>query len=327
MQNLLRLLSVVFADTERSIEDTSAGFLEHNTLFQALPDRAALLKANQTRTAAYAAQLTGFNTAIGSSQAGQQVGRTLSVAEQGKALARLKSNLAALNNDFVVADAALRATLVQLLYPRGLEEYSKASFKTLPDKLRVYLDLVQDPTNQVPAALADKSVEELAPFATAREKQAAQQQATGQARQKRRDMLPLLEEQLTRNLHALCVYFEDNRSQVASFYNNRYFGEQAAAHPGRYAGQVGRAHTSQVVNLAEAPARYTRLSLAVDEDFGLSFYRTDDVKAPTPADALRVTNATPRTLPLAEVPGKGALLVVRNDSPYLGHYTAELLAG
>lgn len=325
MQNLLRLLSVVFADATRSIEDTSAGFLEHHTLFQALPDPNKLLAANKKRTAAYAEQLLGFTTVIGSSQAGQQVGRTLSVAEKDKAVARLKSNLAALNNDFVIADAELRATLVQLLYPRGLEEYSKATFKTLPDKLRVYLDLVQDPGNKVPAAIVEKSMDELTPFAAAREKQLTQQQATEQARQQRRDLLPLLDEQLTRNLHALCVYFEDNRSQVASFFNNRYFGEQAVAYPGRYAGQVAKMHTNQVVNLAEAPARYTRLSLKTDEDFALCFYRTDDARAPAPAQALRITSATPLILPLTDVPGTGALLVVRNDTAYVGHYVAELL--
>lgn len=327
MQNLLRLLGVVFADPTRSIEDTSAGFLDHNTLLQALPDRGGLLKANQQRTADYAAQLLGHATAIGSSQAGQQVGRTLTGAEQEKALARLKSNQAALNNDFVVPDAARRATLLQLLYPRGLDDYSKASFKTLPDKLRVYLDLVQDPKNQVPAALAEKSVEELTPFATARDRQVAQQQVTGQARQQRRQLLPLLEEQLTRNLHMLCVYYEDDRTQVASFYNNRYFGEQAAAQPGRYAGQVAKMHTNQVLNLAEAPARYTQLSLRTDDDFALAFYRTDDPQAPAPAGALLITNAAPRTVALADVPGTGALLVVRNESAYVGHYVAELLVG
>ena len=326
MQSIQRLIGDAFADPNRSIEDTTAGFLDHNTLFQALPDRNGLLKANQKRTADYATQLLGFATAIGSSQAGQQVGRALSTAEQAKAVARLKSNLAALNNDFVVPDAALRATLVQLLYPHGLDEYSSATFKTLPDKLHVYLDLIQDPENQVPAVLIEKSLEELAPFATARDKQLTQQQATDQARQQRRLLLPLLEEQLTRNLHALCVYYEDDRAQVASFFSSRYFGEQATARPGRAAGQVARLHTNQVLSLADAPARYTRLRLTTDEDFALAFYRTDDPRAPAPAKVLLVTHATPLTLALAEVPGTGALLVVRNESAYVGHYVAELLA-
>ena len=325
MQNILRLLGVVFADSQRPIEDTSAGFLEHNTLLQALADPKGLLKTNKTRSQAYAVQLMGYTTAIGSSQAGQQVGRTLTQTEKDKALARLRANHAGLSSDLVVADVALRATLLQLLYPSGLGDFSTASFKTLPDKLRVYLDQVQNPENKVPEAIATKSVEELTPFATARDKQLGQQQDTIQARNQRRQLLPALEEQLTRNLHALCVVFEDDRSQVATFYNIRYFGDAATAHPGRHPGRVDKMHTNQVLNLTEQPARYTRLSLTVDEDFDLLFYRTDDPKAPAPATALRVSNATPQVLPLAEVPGTGALLVVRNDEAFVGHYTAELL--
>ncbi len=325
MQNILRLLGVVFADPQRAIEDLSAGFLEHNALLQDVPDPTGILKANKARSQAYAVQLMGYNTAIGSSQAGQQVGRTLTQAEQKKALKRIQVNYANLSGDIVVPDAKLRATLLQLLYPHGLGDFSTATFKTLPDKLRVYLDQVQDPENQVPQILIDRSVDELTPFATARTKQLTQQQGTTKARGKRRLLLPDLEEQLTRNFHCLCVVFEDDRTEVATYYNNRYLGDDAVPHPGRHIGRVDKMHTNQVLNLAAQPARYTRLSLAVEEDFALLFYRTDDPKAPAPANALRVDANTPLTLPIADVPGTGALLVARNDGAYVGHYVAELL--
>lgn len=325
MQNILRLLGVVFADPQRAIEDLSAGFLEHNALLQAVPDPNKFLQKNKKRSQDYADLLTGFNTAVGSGQAGQQVGRTLTQAEQKKALKRIQVNHANLSGDIVVPDAGLRATLLQLLYPNGLTDFSSANFKTLPDKLRVYLDLVQDAKNQVPKIIVERSVEELTPFAAARTRQLTQMQDTSKARGKRRLLLPELEEQLTRNFHCLCVVFEDNRSEVTTYYNSRYLGDDAVPHPGRHLGRVDKMHTNQVLNLAAQPARYTRLSLAVEEDFALLFYRTDDPKAPAPAEALRVDATTPVTVNLADVPGTGPLLVARNDGAYVGHYVAELL--
>jgi hypothetical protein len=326
MQNILRLLGVIFADPQRSIEDLSAGFLEHNTLFQAVPDPTNFLKKNKERSQTYAEQLTGFNTSIGSNQAGQQVGRTLTLAEKKKALKRIQMNHASLSGDIVVPDATLRATLLELLYPNGLEDFSKASFKTLPDKLRVYLDQVQNPDNQVPQLLIDRSVDELTPFATTREKQVLQQLTTTTARSKRRLLLPHLEEQLTRNFHGLCVVFEEDRTEVTAYYNSRYLGDDAVPHPGRHSGRVDKMHTNQVVNLDAQPARYILLTLQVEEDFDLLFYRATDSKVPAPADALRVSAATPLTVALTAIPGTGPLLLVCNENAYVGHYEAQLLA-
>jgi hypothetical protein len=309
----------------RSIEDLSAGYLEHNTLFQPLPDPDKFLQKNKERSQAYADQLLGFNTSIGSSQAGQQVGRTLTQTEKDKALTRLRANHSALTNDCVVPDATLRTTLLQLLYKNGLEDFSKASFKTLPDKLRVYLDQVQNPENKVPEIIIEKSVAELTPFATARERQLQQKKDTTTARGKRRLLLPELEEQLTRNFHCLCVVFEEDRLEVATFYNNRYLGDDAVPHPGRHLGRVDKMHTNQVLNLDAHPTRYTRLSLTVDEDFNLLFYRAPDAKAPVPATSLRVSADTPLTAALAAIPGAGPLLLVRNEQGYVGHYEAQLL--
>lgn len=322
---MLRLLGVVFADPQRAIEDLSAGFLKHNTLFQVVPDPNKILEANKARSQAYAEQLMGYNTTIGSSQAGQQVGRTLTEAEKNKALARLRANHAALSNDYVVPDATLRTTLLQLLYKNGLEDFSLANYKNMPDKLRVYLDQVQNPENNVPVAIIEKSIDELTPFATAREKQLKQKKDTTTARGKRRQLLPALEEQLTRNFHCLCVVFEADRLEVATFYNSRYLGDDAVPHPGRHIGRVDKMHTNQVVNLGAQIVRYTRLSLVVEEEFALFFYRGNDTKAPVPADALRVSADTPLTVALADLPGTGPLLLVRNDGAYVGHYEVQLL--
>ena len=325
MQKILVLIGELFADTKRSIEDLTTGFDNHNTLFQAAPDKKGLLKLNQMRSQTLMGQLTSLTSAVGSGQATQQAGRTLTQEDRQKALDRLSANEAALRSDYLVEDVKLRIRLLQLLFPNGLTSFSTAPLKALPDLLRVFLDLVQDPENQAPEIFVNKTVEGLSPFANTRDTQLAQMQNTEKARTERRGLLPAIEEQLTRNLHALCFLFEEDRSIVASYFPARYFEDQAVSRPGRHAGSVAPGKTNQVINLATAAARYTALALRVDEPRPLNFYRTDDPKAPHTGNFLSVTHTTPLTVPLADVPGTGVFLVVCNPGGAVGHYVTELL--
>lgn len=326
MISIATLISNLFADLRRTIEDQTAGWLGHNTSFQAAKDPKKFLVPNQGKSQVLATEVTRLLTIIGTSQADQQVGRTLTEAEKKTALERLGFNFSALHNDYLIESAPERARLLQLIFPHGMDEFTSASYTTLPTMLGVVLSQVQDAKNNVPDIIIERTVAGLTPFADVRASQVAQMEATAEARRLLNKLLPQLQEQCTRNYHALCFVNEDDRSSVATFFNSRYFGEpQATAHPGVHAGKVAKMRTNQVVNLAEAPARYVALSLKVDEDRALAFYRTDDPKGPAPADALLVDKNSPRTLPLADVPGTGAFLVVRNDGAYVGHYVAELL--
>ena len=325
MQKIQVLIGELFADSKRSIEDLTAGFDNHNTLFQVAPDKKGLLKVNQVRSQTLLGQLNGLTSAVGSGQATQQAGRTLTQDDRQKALDRLSANEAALRSDYLVEDAKLRQRLLQLLFPNGLTAFGTAPLKALPDLLRVFLDLVQDPKNGVPDIFVERTVADLSPFANTRDTQITQIQATELARAERRGLLPAIQEQLTRNLHALCFLFEEDRSQVASYFSTRYFEDQAVSRPGRHAGSVAPGKTNQVVNLATAAARYTTLSLRVDEPRPLNFYCTDDPKMPHTGNSLVVTQASPLTVLLADVPGTGALLVVCNPGGAVGHYVAELL--
>jgi hypothetical protein len=326
MISIATLISNLFADSRRTIEDQTAGFLGHNTSFQAAKDPKKFLANNQTKSQALATEVMRLTTIIGTSQADQQVGRTLTEVEKKTALERLSFNFSALHNDYLIESAEERARLLQIIFPHGMDDFTSASYTTLPTLLGVVLSQVQDPKNNVPAVFTEKTVAGLSPFADVRASQVAQQEATAKARRQLGLLLSQLQEQCTRNYHALCFVNEDDRSSVATFFNSRYFGEpQATAHPGVHAGKVAKMRTNQVVNLAEAPARYVALSLKVDENRTLAFYRTDDPKAPAPANALLVDKNSPCILPLADVPGTGAFLVVRNDGAYVGHYVAELL--
>ena len=325
MTDLQTLIDASFADAKRSSEDLVAGFVVTNNLFQRAPDPGQVLAPNKTRSQELAGQATGLLTAIGASQVDQQAGRTLTEAQKATALMRLSFTFSALHNDYVVPEAAERARLLALLFTHGMDDFTSADFTTLPTKLGVVVEQVQDPKNKVPKVIASKVVADLTPFTDVRAEQVALMQATDEARGKLRALLPLLLAQLTRTLHALCFANEDNLGVVAAYFAGQFGQPRTTAHPGVHAGQVARTRTNQVTNLAAAPARYVRLSLKVDEERALLFYRTDDPKAPAPADALEVSKATPLTLALADVPGTGALLVVRNDTAYVGHYVAELL--
>ena len=325
MTDLQTLIAASFADTKRSADDLVAGFVVTNDLFQRAPDPGQVLAANKTRSQALASQARALLITIGTTQIDQQAGRTLTEAQKATALERLSFTFSALHNDYVVPEAAERARLLALLFAHGMDDFTSADYTTLPTKLGVVVGQVQDAKNQVPAVIATKVVADLTPFTDVRTEQVARMQATDAARGKLRTLLPLLLAQLTRTLHALCYANEDNLGVVAAYFAPQLSARGSAAHPGVHAGQVARQRTNQVTNLAAAPARYTRLSLKVDEERALLFYRTDDPAAPAPADALAISKATPQTLALAAVPGTGALLVVRNDTAYVGHYVAELL--
>ena len=324
----LQNLDASFADAKRPIEDLVNGFIITNNLFQKAPDAGGLLTPNKTRSQALATQATGLLTIIGASQIDQQTGRSLTEVQKATALERLSFTFSALHNDYVVPEATERKRLLDLLFAHGMDDFNSADYTTLPTKLGVVISQVNDPKNNVPPIITTKVVADLTPFADVRADQVALMKATVEARLKLRGLLAQLLAQLTRTLHALCFVQEDNLGGVAAYFADEFTQKPGKAHPGVRAGKVTKMRTNQVLNLAAAPARYTHLSLKVEEEGrDLLFYRTDNPKGPVPASALRVSKATPLTVPLPAVPGTGAFLVVHNPTAYVGHYVAELLAG
>lgn len=326
MKKILSLLGNQFADPGRAVENTSTAMIEHNTVFQRAPDPDNILDREKARTQAITDEVLAVIRAVGTGQAMQQNGRTLSTAEFQTALDRLRDNRTGLDTSYFPATLAVRTKLKGLLYPNGMEPYNQANVQTLPLLINDYLGLVQDPENQAPEVFVTNSVDELTPYAAVRASQVQQMQQTSEARIRLRALVPRMEEQFTRNLHGLCFINPDDRSIVATYYNASLLEDQGSAHPGRYLGRVDKMHTNQVVNLAEANARYTSISLKVDETRDLYFYRTDDPRGPLPADFLRVNRDSPSINTLDGIPGTGAFLVAHNPSAYVGHYAVQLLA-
>ena len=324
MQKISYLLGDLFKDDRRTIEDTSAGFLDHNLLLQIVDDPKKALALVKGQTQALADRLTANETSIGKGVALQHGGRELTQTERDRALTIVRENESALRNRYVVKDAAVRQRLYALFYPDKLNPYNAASLTTLPGIIRTYLNLLDDEKASVPEDFYAETVADLTPFAEARETQTKQKQATQKAQKERQDLLPQLTEQLTANLHELCVFFRADRAQVLTYFNARYFEVQVSARPGHYAARVATRHTNQVLDVADAQVRYTQARLSVKENVELCFFRGDDNQTPVPADALAVTKDAPVTVLLADLPGTGALLLVSNATAYVGHYVVDL---
>ena len=324
MQKITYLISDVFKDDRRPIEDTSAGFADHNLRLQGQNDPKKLLAQIKEETQALADRLTAAETAIGKGQAVQRGGRELTQAERDKAIAIVRENESALRNRYVVKDPELRKRLYDLFYPDKLTPYNAATLVTLPGIIRTYFTLLEDEQANVPEDFYNETLADLSPFADARDTQTKQKQTTQQAIQARQKLLPLLTEQLTTNLHTLCMFFRDDRTRALSFFDARHFEEQATARPGHYAARVATRHTNQVLDVADAQVRYTQARLSVKENIELCFFRGDDSQTPVPTDALSITKDTPWTVLLDELPGTGALLLVRNATAYVGHYVVDL---
>ena len=324
MQKISYLLGDLFRDDRRTVEDTSAGFLEHNLLLQSLDDPKKALALIKGQTQALADRLTAAETAIGKGLAVQHGGRELTQAERDKAIVLVRENESALRNRYVVKDPEVRKRLYDLFYPVKLTPYNAATLATLPGIIRTYLTLLEDEQKNVPEDFYAETVADLSPFAAARETQTKQKQDTQKAILDRQLLLPQLTEQLTANLHALAVFFRADRKQALSFFSARYFEGQATARPGHYAARVATRQTNQILDVADAQVRYAQARISVKENIELCFFRGDDAQTPVPADALGITKDTPQTVLLADLPGTGPLLLVRNATAYVGHYVLDL---
>ncbi|MDO7873160.1 hypothetical protein Q5H93_00325 [Hymenobacter sp. ASUV-10] len=324
MRKIVYLLGDLFKDDNRPIEDTSAGFLEHNTLLQDIADPDGRLTLIKSQTQALAMELTTCETAIGKGQAQQHGGRELTQAEYDKVMKIIRENESALRNRYVVKDAELRKRLYDLWYANKLVPYNAANLKTMPGIVRTYLEILEDEKGSLPKDFYEETVKDLTPFAETRSNQQKQINATQKAIADRQLLLPRLTEQLTANLHELCVFYRTDKMQVLTYFNPRYFEVQVSARPGHYTARVATRHTNQVLDVLDAQQKYTKVKLAVKESIDLCFYRGDDSQTPPPAEPLLVSKGSPVTLPLAELPGSGALLLVRNATAYVGHYVVDL---
>ena len=224
MVKLIRLCADVFVDLERTLEDLSAGLRDHFTRLEAYPHGGAFDDVI-TATRDVVERWNTTELAINAGQNTQQGGRDTTNDDRTVALNRLRRNYAALD---AIEDDTQRDKLVQLFYPRGLEQYTDAKLDSLDPLLDAYLQLMAGvPAAQLPPDFATRTTTDLAVFETARTTQIGQQAATTRARQKRQGMVDEVTGLLTDNYHFLCLHLRKERGQVIGFFNRRYFEETA----------------------------------------------------------------------------------------------------
>ncbi|MBC7447879.1 MAG: hypothetical protein H7330_07450 [Hymenobacteraceae bacterium] len=226
MIKLIRLCGDVFADEKRALEDLSAGLRDHFTRLKAYP-HGGVFDEVITATRDVVERWNKTELAINAGQNTQQEGRDVTAADREKALNRLRRNYAALD---ALEDENQRTKLLQLLYPRNLEQYTDAKIDALDPLLEAYLKLLtQVPAAELPPGFAARTTADFGAFDTARDSQIEEQATTTRAREQRKAMVPEVTDLLTDNYHFLCLHFRKERGQVLGFFNRRYFEEDAPA--------------------------------------------------------------------------------------------------
>ena len=329
MIRLRRLCTVLFYDNSQTQEDWTRGFLDHRTRLKAALPTTGLLKGALAGaladTSTLADQLEALLNTEEIAQRTQQTGHTATDAERTTALTRLRGNEGALRGDYLVADPAKRAELVQLLYPHGMTPYSEAKVDSLSTLLKTYLDLVTANAATLGTDFVARTTTDLTPYAGARNTQVGQQSATGQAQKDLEKLHPQLAEQLNVNYHLLSAFYRGQDTRVLDYFDPRYYDEQAPAHPGQRRERVADNRTRQVLDLSAANAAYVAVALTVTEGERLEFARGAASTDPWPTGALIVEAGKPLRVALASLPGTGPLLLARNPTGRVAHYHVELL--
>ena len=329
MLRLQRLCQNQFYDESQTQEDWTRGFIDHCTrLTAALPTTGgvALLLANAlAATQALVGQLEAILMTHDVAQRTQQVGRTGTDTERTTALTRLRGNEGALRGDYLVADPATRAHLLQLLYPGGLQAYTRAPIDTLPGLLATYQALVGQNAATLGPAFVTATTTDLSPYAGARKAQIGQQTETDQAHQDLEKLHPAITEQLNHNYHLLSAHFRTEPTRVLDYFDARYYDDQAPAHPGQRRERVSDGRTRQVLDVSAANPAYVAVLLTVTEGERLEFALGASSSAPWPALALVVEAGKPQRLLLTGLPGVGPLLLAHNPTGRVAHYHVQLL--
>ena len=233
MEAFAHLFDSHFADNDRSLLNTLAGFVDHATRLAAgLPTAgplAALLKAANTDTQALSARAQTTQQALGLSLGTQKEATSQTTTAQTVALDRIRKNEATLFGDALIEDAAERQRLYALLYPTGtLKYYTTAKMGSeLADRLGEYLTTTEAEKEALGAAFVKRTVADLQPFRKTRETQVGHLGGTGEARTDRHDLVDELDAQCDYNFHLLSAHFRQDLARPANFWNPSYYQRAA----------------------------------------------------------------------------------------------------
>jgi hypothetical protein len=217
-----------FADAQRSLTNTLAGFVDHATRLDAhLPDTgplAAVLKAAQAETQALSTRAQATQQALGLSLGSQKQGTAQTATATTTALDRIRKNEATLRGDSLIEDEAERRRLYALLYPSGLRYYTAARLGTeLADRLSEYLTRAEAEQKALGEAFVQRTRTALGPFRKTRETQVAGLSGTSTAREDRHELVDLLDAQCDYNYHLLSAHFRQDPTRPATYWNPTYY--------------------------------------------------------------------------------------------------------
>ena len=236
MEAFDHLFSFHFADGERSLTNTLAGFVDHAIRLEAqLPTTgplAALLKAAHTETQALSARAQAAQQALGLSLGTQKQGTAQTASATTTAFERLRKNDASLKGDALIEDDDERLRLHALLYPSGLKYYTAARLGTeLADRLDEYLTRTEAEQDALGEAFVKRTQEALGPFRKTRATQVAGLSSTGTARDDRHELIDQLDAQCDYNYHLLSAHFRQDLARPATYWNPTYYLRATAPAP------------------------------------------------------------------------------------------------
>ena len=235
MEAFAHLFDSHFADNDRSLLNTLAGFVDHATRLAAnLPATgplAALLAAANLDTQALSARAQTVQQALGLSLGAQKEATGQTTTAQATALDRIRKNEGTLYGDALIEDAKERQRLHALLYPTGtLKYYTTAKVGTeLADRLGEYLATTEAEKDALGAAFVKRTQADLKPFRKTRETQVGHLGSTGEARTDRHDLVDELDAQADYNFHLLSAHFRAELGRPANFWNPAYYQRAAPA--------------------------------------------------------------------------------------------------
>ena len=327
----------LFDDEDQAHAALYAGFLDHNEKVQAATDLpatgplGALATAMKADTAALAVEARA-------AQENLNVAERAQVAASGdaadgrataeKALSRIGGLITG-----VITDPKEQDRLRKLLFPQGAEQYTDAKLGDLAVLLAGFLSTLR--THKAAfGVMADTVVSQtetaFAAFTGTRAEHVTEQTDTAKARETRQALRARLTGRLTDNYHLLSLIYAANRAQVKNYFTQRYFERRRVSNPvGERRRAVQATHTQTLLDLGTytAPERYHAVQLRLTEGGPAHFYRATAAADPEPTNAL-VLPPGPDALHvfrLADVPGTGPRLMLRNPSGHVIHVELVLL--
>ena len=231
-----------FADAQRPLTNTLAGFVDHAVRLAGHPAApagppATLLAAALAATLALSLRAQTAQQALGLSLGTQKQATGQTATAQATALDRIRKNEGTLKGDALIEDEQERLRLYALLYPAGLKYYSAARLGTeLTDRLDEYLTRVEAEKTALGPAFVQRTQAALGPFRHTRETQVGTLGGTSAARDDRHELVAALDEQCDYNYHLLSLLHRTELARPAAFWNPAFYLRAAPA----AAGPVGQ---------------------------------------------------------------------------------------